>query len=101
MFGQEEGIQKLHSDVGVVSVMGGFTASWCRQAPDLDRELGSLAADTRTAQCSALRRSARCYGTPDRSSLGRRLGPARTCLQRFWNRGAALQFGPHCSSTDA
>jgi hypothetical protein len=49
MFGQEEGIQKLHVDLGVVSGMGGFTPSGRRQARDLDRELGSLAADTRTA----------------------------------------------------
>jgi hypothetical protein len=50
MFGQEEGIQKLHVDLGFVSsVGGGFTYLWRRQARDLDRELGSLAADTRTA----------------------------------------------------
>jgi hypothetical protein len=37
MFDQEDGIQKLHSDVGVVSDMGSFTPSWRRQATELDR----------------------------------------------------------------
>ena len=31
MFAQEEGIQKLQTDVGVVSGMGGFTPAWRRQ----------------------------------------------------------------------
>jgi hypothetical protein len=37
MSGQEEGIQKLHSDFGVVSGMGSFTPSWRCQATELDR----------------------------------------------------------------
>jgi hypothetical protein len=48
MFGQEEGIQKLQAGVGVISGKGGFTASWCGQTPDLDRELGRVAAGART-----------------------------------------------------